>query len=230
MTTQRLRILLVEDEVPFGTALREGLVSAGFDVDWATDGLAALELADRDGFDVIVLDLLLPRLNGFKVCERLRESEDWTPILVLTAKQGEWDEAEALDTGADDYLTKPFSFPVLLARLRALLRRRDQEHPPVLSAGDLVLDTRQHRCWRGDTEVGLTAREFALLETLMQRAGDAVRRRELLDDVWDFAFDDESNIVDVYVGYLRRKVDQPFGRHAVETVRGVGYRLRTDGG
>jgi DNA-binding response OmpR family regulator len=169
-------------------------------------------------------------MNGFKVCERLRAAGDWTPILVLTAKQGEWDETEALETGADDYLTKPFSFPVLIARLRVLLRRRDRENPPVLFAGDLRLDSREHRCWRGDEEVVLTAREFMLLEFLLRRADEVIPRRELLDEVWDFAFEDDSNIVDVYVGYLRRKVDTPFDRSAIETVRGFGYRLRADGG
>jgi two-component system OmpR family response regulator len=225
-----VRILLVEDDAPFGQALREGLVQEGFDVDWATDGAQGVRLAERERFDLVLLDLLLPTLNGFKVCARLREAGDRTPILVLTAKQGEWDETEALDTGADDYLTKPFSFPVLLARIRALLRRHGRGVIAHVQAGDLVLDTREHRCWRGEQEIDLTAREFALLEVLMCRAGEAISKRELLDDVWDFAFDTDSNIVEVYIGYVRRKIDQPFGRQALETVRGVGYRLRADGG
>jgi two-component system OmpR family response regulator len=225
-----VKVLLIEDEEPFGQALNQGLSEEGFEVEWATDGATGVSLAEAHRFDVIVLDLLLPRMNGFKVCERLRAAGDWTPILVLTAKQGEWDETEALETGADDYLTKPFSFPVLVARLRVLLRRRDRENPPVLAAGDLQLDTREHRCWRGDEEVVLTAREFMLLEFLLRRAGEVIPRRELLDEVWDFAFEDDSNIVDVYIGYLRRKMDTPFDRSSIETVRGFGYRLRADGG
>jgi DNA-binding response OmpR family regulator len=179
---------------------------------------------------VIVLDLLLPHVNGFRFCDLLRRDGDWTPILVLTAKQGEYDETEALETGADDFLSKPFSFPVLVARLRSLLRRHRREHPPRLVAGDLVLDVEQRQCRRGGTEIDLTAREFALLECLMRHAGTVVRKRELLDDVWDWAFDDESNIVEVYIGYLRRKVDAPFGRTAVRTVRGLGYRIDPAGG
>src|SRR4051812_31477188 len=172
---------------------------------------------------------MLPAVNGFKVVSELRDRGDWTPVLVLTAKQGEFDQTEALDSGADDFLSKPFSFPVLVARLRALARRR-RNTAPRLEAGDLVLDVRQHRCWRGETEVDLTAREFALLETLLRRAGEPVPKQELLDEVWDFAFEGDANIVEVYVGYLRRKIDRPFGRNALETVRGVGYRLRADGG
>lgn len=225
-----MKVLLVEDDEPFGRAVREGLVGEGFDVQWADDGPRGIALAEQERFDVIILDLLLPGLNGFKICARLRDAGDWTPILVLTAKQGKWDETEALDTGADDFLTKPFAFPVLLARLRALLRRNASDRPPELQAGDLRLDARQHRCWRGEVEIDLTAREFALLEALMQRADEAVPKRELLDDVWDFAFDDDSNIVEVYVSYLRRKIDHPFDRQALETIRGVGYRLRADGG
>ena len=225
-----MKVLFVEDDEPFGRAVTEGLVDEGFDVEWAKDGPSGLAVAEQARFDVIILDLLLPGLNGFRICARLRAEGDWTPVLVLTAKEGQWDETEALDTGADDYLTKPFAFPVLLARLRALLRRNQRDRPPELHVGDLHLDTRAHRCRRGDTEIELTAREFALLEALMRRVGEAIPKRELLDDVWDFAFDDESNIVEVYVSYLRRKIDQPFDRQSIETVRGVGYRLRADGG
>jgi DNA-binding response OmpR family regulator len=220
----------VEDEENLAAAVTEGLTAQGFAVEHAADGARGLRLARGGRFDVIVLDLLLPKVNGFRFCDLLRRDGDWTPILVLTAKQGEYDETEALETGADDFLSKPFSFPVLVARLRALLRRHRREHPPRLEAGDLVLDVENRQCWRGATEVGLTVREFALLECLMRHAGAVVRKRELLDEVWDWAFDEESNIVEVYVGYLRRKVDAPFGRTAVRTVRGVGYRLDPAGG
>jgi DNA-binding response OmpR family regulator len=230
------RLLVVEDEQPLAAALAEGLAAVGFEVEVAFDGAAGLRLVRRrrqareQRYDLIVLDLLLPGLNGYRFCDLLRQDGDWTPVLVLTAKRGEWDEAEALETGADDFLGKPFSCVVLVARIRSLLRRRRQERPPVLVAGDLVLDTGEHRCRRGGTEVDLTPREFALLECLLRHAGEVVRKRELLDEVWDWAFDGDSNIVEVYVGYLRRKIDLPFGRAAIGTVRGVGYRLDPAGG
>jgi two-component system OmpR family response regulator len=224
------RVLVVEDEQPLAAALAEGLTAEGFAVEVALDGAGGLRLARQQQFDLILLDLLLPRVNGFKVCELLRRDGNWTPVLVLTAKQGELDEAEALETGADDFLSKPFSFVVLIARIRSLLRRRRLERPPTLVAGDLVLDTAEHRCWRGTTEIELTRRELSLLEFLMRHSGAVVRKREILDAVWDWAFDGESNIVEVYVGYLRRKVDIPFGRAAIRTIRGVGYRLDQSGG
>jgi two-component system OmpR family response regulator len=225
-----MRILLVEDERSFARAVCRGLEAEGFVVELAEDGHSGLRLATERSYDVVVLDIMLPGLNGYRVCAALRERGRWTPVLMLTAKDGELDEAEALDTGADDYLTKPFSFVVLVARLRALARRGGRRRPAVLQAGDLRLDPAGHRAWRGDAEVELTAREFALLELLMRHAGEVLSRREILDGVWDFAFDSDSNIVEVYVGYLRRKIDLPFERRAIETVRGVGYRLAATGG
>src|SRR5258706_2281720 len=183
------RLLVVEDEEPLATALADGLTAEGFAVQIALDGAGGLRLAREQQFDLILLDLLLPQVNGFKFCELLRRDGNWTPVLVLTAKQGELDEAEALETGADDFLSKPFSFIVLIARVRSLLRRRRLERPPTLVAGDLVLDTAEHRCWRGAAEIELTRREFALLEFLMRHAGTVVRKREILDEVWDWAFD-----------------------------------------
>jgi len=224
------RILVVEDEEPLAASLAEGLTAEGFAVQVALDGTGGLRLAREQRFDLILLDLLLPGVNGFKFCDLLRRAGDWTPVLVLTAKQGELDEAEALETGADDFLSKPFSFVVLVARIRSLLRRRRVEQPDTLVVGDLVLDTAGYRCRRGATEIELTRREFALLEFLMRHAGAVVRKREILDAVWDWAFDGESNIVEVYVGYLRRKVDVPFGRSAISTIRGVGYRFERSGG
>jgi two-component system, OmpR family, response regulator len=224
------RVLVVEDDQPLAAAVAEGLAAEGFEVEVALDGGSGLAMARGRRFDLILLDLLLPRIDGLRFCELLRREGDWTPVLVLTAKQGELTETESLELGADDFLTKPFSFPVLVARMRSLLRRHRREWPATLAAGDLVLDTTEHRCWRGETEIELTPREFALLEFLLRRAGEAVRKRELLDEVWDWAFDDDSNIVEVYVGYLRRKVDCPFGREAIRTVRGVGYRLDPAGG
>jgi DNA-binding response OmpR family regulator len=224
------RLLIVEDDEAMAAALSVGLSAEGFEVVVAGDGALALALARERHFDAIILDLMLPGLNGFRVCHLLRERGDSTPVLVLTAKQGDWDEAEALDTGADDYMKKPFSFVVLVAHVRALLRRRRSRGAAVLIAGDLRLETLAHRCWRGGVEIDLTPREFAVLEFLLDRAGQAVGKREILDEIWDWAIDGGSNLVEVYIGYLRRKIDAPFGRQAVQTVRGIGYRLDPDGG
>lgn len=225
-----MKILVVEDEENLGAALVDGLHAEGFAVDLAATGTDGLQLARELDYDAIVLDLLLPGANGFEVCRTLRAEGIWTPILILTAKDGEYDEAEALDTGADDYLSKPFSYVVLVAHLRALLRRGVRERPAILTTGDLELDPADHRCRRREEEIELRPREFSLLEYLMRYAGEAVSKRQILDHVWGSDFEGDPNIVEVYVGYLRRKIDVPFGRQSIETVRGIGYRLRADGG
>jgi len=225
-----VRILVVEDETTMAESLRTGLEGEGFAVDVATDGEEGLWYAAEVDYDAIVLDLMLPKVNGFVVCRTIRERGDWTPILMLTAKDGHLDEAEGLDTGADDYLTKPFAFVVLLARLRAMLRRPGHERPTALAAGDLVLDPATHQVKRSDTVVELTGREFAILEFMMSRTGQVVSKSDILDHVWDFAFDGGPNIVEVYVRSLRKKIDIPFDRQAIVTVRGAGYRLDESGG
>lgn len=224
-----MRVLVVEDERRMAAALQRGLQAEGFAVDLAHDGVDGLHQARQGGYDVVVLDIMLPRLSGYNVCKQLRAEENWVPILMLSAKDGEYDMADGLDLGADDYLTKPFSYVVLVARLRALLRRDAGRRPAVLSAGDLTLDPARRKVARGDRQVELTPREFALLEYLMRRHDEVVSKAEILEHVWD-TFDTDPNVVEVYVGYLRRKVDAPFGRNALQTVRGAGYRLAGDGG
>jgi two-component system OmpR family response regulator len=216
-----VRLLVVEDEARLASALRRGLQAEGFAVDLAGDGLDGLEMARHGGYDAMILDVMLPRLSGYRVVRQLRAEERWLPVLMLSAKDGEYDQADGLDCGADDYLTKPFSYVVLLARLRALLRRGVVERPVVLTYGDLELDPAQRRVTVRGAEVALTAREFTLLEYLLRRAGEVVSKTELLDHVWDAALDTAPNAVEVYVGYLRRKI----GRDRLETVRGAGYRL-----
>jgi len=216
-----VRVLVVEDEVRLADALRRGLQEEGFVVDVAASGPAGLELARHGGYDAMILDVMLPGLSGYRVVRQLRAERNWLPVLILSAKDGEYDQADGLDCGADDYLTKPFSYVVLLARLRALLRRGAPQRPAVLTAGDLSLDPARRRVTRADAEVALTAREYALLEYLMRRAGEVVSKIELLDHVWDASVDTAPNAVEVYIGYLRRKV----GRDRLETVRGAGYRL-----
>ena len=223
-----MRILVVEDEPRLGRALQRGLTAEGYRVDLATDGIAGLEAIRHESYDTVILDIMLPKLSGYRVVRTLREEGIWVPVLILSAKDGEYDEADGLDCGADDYLTKPFSFVVLLARLRALHRRGAPERPTVLSVGSLRLDPASRRVQRLDTEVTLTAREYALLEYLMRRQDQVVTKIELLDRVWDAGADTDPNVVEVYVGYLRRKIDQPFGRHSLQTVRGAGYRLVDD--
>ncbi|MDY0913580.1 response regulator transcription factor [Rathayibacter festucae] len=221
-----MRILIVDDEINLLGALEAGLQGEGFAVDTATNGTDALWLAQEAEYAAIVLDLMLPDISGFRVCERLRAAEDWTPILMLTAKDGDLDQVEALDTGADDYLTKPFSFPVLVARLRALIRRGAAERPTVLTVGDLVLDPAARRVERGGVAIPLTAREFSVLEYLVSRAGDVVPKRDVLGAVWDFDFDGDPNIVEVYIRTLRNKIDRPFGRETIRTQRGAGYSVQ----
>jgi DNA-binding response OmpR family regulator len=225
-----MRVLVVEDEKGLASGLRRGLEAEGFAVDVVFDGSEGLWMARENNYDALVLDIMLPGLNGFRICSSLREDGDWTPILMLTAKDGELDEAEALDSGADDYLTKPFSYVVLLARLRALLRRGAPERPAVLTAGGLTLDPATRRCVRDGTLVELTPREFSLLEFLLRRKGEVLSKRQILDHVWNYDFDGDPNIVEVYVRHLREKLDRPFGRDALETLRGAGYRLAADGG
>ncbi len=225
-----MRILAVEDQRRLAGALRRGLEAEGFAVDIALDGEQGLWLARESPYDAIVLDILLPKLNGYRVCAALRQEGNWTPILMLSAKTGEWDEAEALDTGADDFLAKPFSYVVLVAHLRALLRRGSRERPAVLVAGDLTLDPANHSCSRGGHDIPLSPREFSLLEFLMRRLDQVTSKAEIIDHVWDFDFEGDDNIVEVYIRYLRRKIDLPFDRGSIETVRGAGYRLDGAGG
>ena len=223
-----MRVLVVEDEKKLGELLGRGLREEGYAADIADRGEEALWMARAVPYDAIVLDVMLPGVDGFEICRRLRRNGVWTPVLMLTARDAVDDRVAGLDAGADDYLAKPFDFGELLARLRALTRRAPVERPPVLEVGDLRLDPAAHRAWRGTGELDLSAKEFALLELFMRRPGVALTRTQLLDGAWDIAFESRSNVVDVYVRYLREKIDRPFERNSLETVRGVGYRLRAD--
>jgi two-component system OmpR family response regulator len=223
-----VRVLLVEDEVGLADAIVRGLAAEGFEVDAVHDGKEGFERAREHRYAALILDIMLPGMNGYQICRDLRAEGIWTPILMLTAKDGEWDEAEALDTGADDFLSKPFSFVVLVARLRAILRRGAPPRPAVLTIGDLSLDPATRECHRGEVAVDLTAREFALLEHLMRHPQEVVAKADLLEDVWGQEGDADPNVVEVYIGYLRRKVDAPFGRRSIVTVRGAGYRVIDD--
>jgi len=225
-----MRVLLVEDEPRLADMVRVGLVSEGFVVEVSADGADGLWRGTAGEFDVIVLDIMLPKLNGYDVLRTLRERDVWTPVLMLTAKDGEYDQADAFDLGADDYLTKPFSFVVLTARLRALQRRGAPERPTVLTAGDLSLDPARRRAARGDTVLTLTPREYGVLEFLLRNKGTVLSKAQILAAVWDAHYDGDDNIVEVYIGYLRRKIDTPFGCQSIDTVRGMGYRLLADGG
>ena len=225
-----MRALVVEDGPKMAALVRRGLVEEGYAADVAAAGEDAVWMARSTAYDVIVLDVMLPGLDGFGVCRELRAGDIWTPILMLTARDGVQDRVVGLDAGADDYLVKPFSFAELLARLRALARRGLAERPTVLQAGSLRLDPATRQVWRGDTLVELSAKEFALLEAFLRRPGQVLSRLDLLEHAWDHAYENRSNVVDVYVGYLRAKIDRPFGRQSIDTVRGAGYRLRGDGG
>ncbi|HVM64725.1 MAG TPA: response regulator transcription factor [Acidimicrobiales bacterium] len=220
-----MRLLLIEDDELLASSLAAGLRAEGFAVDRSGDGIEGLYLASEHEYDVVVLDVLLPGMNGFKVVSELRAAGRTAPVLMLTAKGGEWDQAEGLDSGADDYLVKPFHYQVLLAHLRALLRRGAGRPGPALQAGDLRLDPVSHRVWRGADEVELTPREFDVLRYLLSRPGEVVTKQELLDHVWGDLDGGDANVVEVYVHYLRRKLDAPFGRATIQTVRGVGYRI-----
>ena len=223
-----MRILVVEDEEKMAGLIRRGLREEGMAVDVAGRGEDALWMAGSTEFDAIILDLMLPGIDGFETCRRLRDDGVWAPILMLTARDAVEDRVAGLDHGADDYLLKPFSFAELLARLRALVRRGRGERPAVLEVGDLRLDPATHRVSRDGTEISLSAKEFALLEVFMRHPGEAISRFQLLEHAWDYDYENRSNVVDVYVRYLREKIDRPFGTNSIETVRGVGYRLRKD--
>jgi two-component system OmpR family response regulator len=225
-----MRVLVVEDEPRMAGLIQRGLVKEGLSADVAANGEDALWMARAHDYDAIVLDVMLPAMNGFEICRRLRLDGLWAPVLMLTARDSVEDRVAGLDTGADDYLVKPFAFAELLARLRALARRGEPERPAVLQVGDLTLDPATRDVKRGQAPIELSAKEFALLETFMRRPGEVLSRLHLLEHAWDFAYDNRSNIVDVYIRRLRRKIDEPFDRHALETLRGAGYRLRADGG
>ena len=220
-----MRVLVVDDEPALRESLRRGLGAGGWAVDTAGDGEAGLEMAAGEEYDVVVLDIMMPRRNGYEVVREMRRREIWTPVLMLTAKDGEYDEADAFDLGADDYLVKPFSFVVLEARLRALVRRGAPERPAVFSAGDLVVDPAAKEVRRGGQRITVTAREYAVLEYLIRNRNQVVSKAQILRAVWDSAYDGDDNIVEVYIGYLRRKIDAPFSTRSIETVRGQGYRL-----
>jgi two-component system OmpR family response regulator len=225
-----LRVLIVEDHQKLAALIRRGLRKEGMAVDLSPNGLEGLRRAQATEYDAIILDLMLPGLDGLEVCRRLREAEVWSPILILTARDSVPDRVAGLDGGADDYLTKPFSYAELLARLRALVRRGPVERPAQLQVGDLRLDPARRRVWRGGSEIDLSAKEFAILETFMRHPGEVLSRFELLEHAWDYEYENRSNVVDSYLRYLRRKIDKPFGVESLETVRGSGYRLREDGG
>ncbi|MDQ2982846.1 MAG: response regulator transcription factor [Actinomycetota bacterium] len=225
-----MRVLVVEDELKMASLIRRGLFEEGHAADIASTGEDALWMAEAHPYDAIVLDVMLPKLSGFETCRRLRNAGVWTPVVMLTARDAVEDRVTGLDAGADDYLTKPFSFAELLARLRALARRGSVERPAEVEVGDMRLDPATRQVWRRGQEIQLSPKEFALLETFMRRPGQVLTRLQLLEHAWDFAYENRSNVVDVYVRYLREKIDRPFGTTSLETVRGVGYKLREDGG
>ncbi|MHB8669201.1 MAG: response regulator transcription factor [Acidimicrobiales bacterium] len=225
-----MRVLVVDDQVRMASLLKRGLEEEGYAVDVVGDGIDAVWMATENSYDAIVLDVMLPGIDGFEACRRIREADRWAPVLILSARRDVDDRVRGLDVGADDYLVKPFSFAELAARLRALSRRGQQARPAMLEVGDLRLDPATHLAWRGETQLKLSPREFSLLELFMRHPGEVITRTRIIDTVWDFAFDGVSNVVDQYVAYLRRKIDKPFGREDLETVRGAGYRLRLPAG
>jgi two-component system, OmpR family, response regulator len=225
-----MRVLVIEDEAKMASLLRRGLTEDGLTVDVAGDGERGLLMAGATTYDAVVLDVMLPGIDGFETCRRLRHDGVWSPVLMLTARGALEDRVAGLDGGADDYLVKPFSFSELLARLRALVRRGNVERPPVIEVGDLRLDPGTHEVWRGDEEIRLSSKEFTLLEIFMRHPGYVLSRTQLLEQAWEYDYDRRSNVVEVYVRYLRRKIDLPFDKASIETVRGAGYRLRKDGG
>jgi two-component system OmpR family response regulator len=225
-----MRVLVVEDEVKMAALIRRGLVEQGLTVDVAVSGEQALLMAGTATYDAVVLDVMLPGMDGFATCRRLREEDIWAPVLMLTARGAVEDRVAGLDGGADDYLTKPFSFSELLARLRALARRGREERPAVLEVGELRLDPASRRVWRGEREIALSAKEFVLMEAFMRSPGEVLSRMVLLERGWEYGYEHRSNVIEVYIRYLRRKIDEPFGLETIETIRGAGYRLREDGG
>jgi two-component system OmpR family response regulator len=225
-----MRVLIVEDDIRMAAAIRRGMQAEGIAADVATRGEDAIWMVAASEFDAVVLDVMLPGIDGFETCRRLREDGVWAPIIMLTARDSVEDRVQGLDQGADDYLIKPFSLAELLARLRALARRGPVERPSVIKVGDLRLDPATQQAWRGEEEIPLTAKEFSLMETFMRRPGEILSRLQLLEHAWDYDYENRSNVIEVYVRYLREKVDRPFGVKSLETVRGAGYRLRKDGG
>jgi two-component system, OmpR family, response regulator len=225
-----VNVLVVEDEVKMAALVRRGLSEEGLTVDVAASGEKAVGMVRASSYDAIVLDVILPGIDGFETCRQLRTEGVWTPVLMLTARGALEDRVAGLDGGADDYLTKPFSFAELLARLRALVRRGEIERPSIVEVGDLRLDPATHQVWRGEEEIELSAKELALLEVFMRRPGHVLSRSQILDQAWEYDFEHRSNVIEVYIRYLRRKIDVPFGVKSLETVRGAGYRLRKDGG
>lgn len=224
-----MKLLLIEDDLTIAALVRRGLTGEGFQVQVAQDGTEGLWLAREGAFDILIVDVMLPGTDGITICSQLRRDQDWTPILVLTARDSEHDHTQALAAGADDYLTKPFSFPILIARLRTLLRRSTTGGPAPVEVGDLRLDSAQRQVWRAETRVELTARQFEVLEFLMRRTGQVLSKSQILSGVWEYDFDGDPNIVEVYIRRLRAKIDEPFGRRSIQTVRGAGYRLVDDG-